>query len=111
MDGTSLTRGDSLIGPPEAPFWAPGAAVVAGEKLDGANLGLSLSSSYQPRAQCRGRSVDATSAPQFRGPPAWQDENLPALASLLAPGGREVSACRVIPMLMAYINTHLLLTC
>lgn len=59
--------------------------VVVEEKLDGANLGLSLDAEGQLRAQNRGQYLDAPHAGQFARLPAWLVQHDEALHAALTP--------------------------
>jgi atypical dual specificity phosphatase len=66
-------------------FVGSGHVVVAEEKVDGANLGFSLSKDYEVKAQNRSHWVCASSHSQFKGLDKWLDEHSWALCRLLAP--------------------------
>jgi ATP-dependent RNA circularization protein (DNA/RNA ligase family) len=59
--------------------------VVVEEKLDGANLGVSLDAQDQLRAQNRGQYLDAPHAGQFARLPAWLVQHDEALRAALTP--------------------------
>ena len=59
--------------------------VLAEEKVDGANLGLSLTKGYEVRCQNRSHYVNPQSHAQFRSLQSWLDEHTGALCQLLAP--------------------------
>lgn len=63
-------RDDKVLSPNEATAFL-NAAVVVEEKLDGANLGVSLSPEGELRAQNRGHYLVAPHAGQFARLPAW----------------------------------------
>jgi len=84
--GSSVTRDDMVMDAGEAAaFWAPGAVVIAEEKIDGANLGLSLTKSFEIRVQNRSHYVNAESHGQFRSLDAWLDEHHGTLCQILEP--------------------------
>merc|ERR1712146_658936 len=58
---------------------------IAEEKVDGANLGLSLTSAYEILAQNRSHYVNSQSATQFRALDGWLAEHGWALCQLLVP--------------------------
>merc|ERR1712224_797920 len=67
-------------------FNTGGTAVVrAEEKVDGANLGLSLTTAYEVRVQNRSHYVSAQSHTQFKPLAGWLDEHSWALCQLLEP--------------------------
>ena len=68
-----------------AAFWAPGVVVLAEEKIDGANLGLSLTNSFEIRVQNRSHYVNSESHGQFRSLDAWLDEHHRPLCQILEP--------------------------
>lgn len=59
--------------------------VVVEEKLDGANLGFSLSSEGELRAQNRGQYLQAPLAGQFARLPSWLTQHSDALHNVLKP--------------------------
>lgn len=84
--GYAVSRDDLVMSAAElAPFIDGRTLVLAEEKVDGANLGLSLSSGYEVRAQNRSHFVSPESAPQFRALGAWIDAHAGALCALLEP--------------------------
>ena len=84
--GSSVTRDDMVMDAGEAAaFWAPGVVVLAEEKIDGANLGISLTKSFEVRVQNRSHYVNAESHGQFRSLDAWLDEHHGALCRILEP--------------------------
>lgn len=84
--GHAVTRDDLLMDPADAARFCDGRTVVtAEEKVDGSNLGFSLTSSYEVRAQNRAHYVTSATHTQFRALDAWLDANSWALCQLLAP--------------------------
>ncbi len=82
--GTAVTRDDLVLEPAEARTFYDGEAVVlAEEKVDGANLGFSLSRDYEVLVQNRSHHVTCESAAQFRPLAGWLDEHRWALCQLL----------------------------
>lgn len=74
------------MGAAEAARYSDGRTVViAEEKVDGANLGFSLSAQYEVRVQNRSHYVNAESHPQFRPLAGWLEEHSWALCQLLLP--------------------------
>mmetsp|Transcript_51518 Transcript_51518/g.130947 ORF Transcript_51518/g.130947 Transcript_51518/m.130947 type:complete len:1157 (-) Transcript_51518:39-3509(-) len=64
-------------------FCGSGRAIYAEEKIDGANLGISLDSSFRWRMQGRGKWVNWNTDPQFAGLEEWLNEHRATLAELL----------------------------
>ncbi|KAG8461589.1 hypothetical protein KFE25_001193 [Diacronema lutheri] len=84
--GHAVTRDDLVMDEPDARRFFDGRTVVtAEEKVDGANLGLSLTREYEVRAQNRSHFVTSATQTQFRALDAWIDEHSWALCQLLAP--------------------------
>lgn len=68
--GNDTPRDDKVLAPEEVRTLLCGPVVVE-EKLDGANLGFSVSAGGRLRAQNRGQYLDATPDGQFRRLPEW----------------------------------------
>lgn len=68
--GTAQPRDDKVLSPSEAAELLTG-GVVLEEKVDGANLGISLSPEGELRAQNRGQYLAEPPAGQFARLPAW----------------------------------------
>ena len=79
-----LPRDDKVLSPAEAQALLSG-DVVMEEKLDGANLGLSLSPDGALRAQNRGQYLSEPHAGQFARLPAWLAQHEPGLRTVLRP--------------------------
>lgn len=82
--GTESPRDDKVLSPNEVTKLLSGDVVVE-EKLDGANLGLSLASDGSIRAQNRGQYLAEPHAGQFSRLPAWLAQHNEALHSVLSP--------------------------
>lgn len=83
---SGVARDDLVMDPAEAAGFFDGrTTVTAEEKVDGANLGISLTSTYEIRAQNRAHFVNAESHQQFRPLSSWLDEHAWALCQLLTP--------------------------
>lgn len=82
--GESSPRDDKVLSPHEAVNLLTGDVVVE-EKLDGANLGLSLAPDGSLRAQNRGQYLAEPHAGQFVRLPAWLAQHGEALRSVLKP--------------------------
>eukprot|EP00761_Pharyngomonas_kirbyi_P006792 gb/GECH01006801.1/.p1 GENE.gb/GECH01006801.1/~~gb/GECH01006801.1/.p1 ORF type:complete len:245 (+),score=47.12 gb/GECH01006801.1/:1-735(+) len=81
--GNSVSRDDLLVDDP-SPFYKE--TVVAEEKVDGANLGISVDpNTLQLRAQNRSHYVCSTSAPQWSGLDRWLQEHAAVLFEVLYP--------------------------
>jgi len=84
--GTAVTRDDLLMDATDAGLFFDGRTIVtAEEKVDGANLGFSLTRDYEIVAQNRSHTVNAESHTQFRPLASWQEEHGWALCQLLEP--------------------------
>eukprot|EP00928_Gymnodinium_smaydae_P085518 TRINITY_DN68_c2_g1_i1.p1 TRINITY_DN68_c2_g1~~TRINITY_DN68_c2_g1_i1.p1 ORF type:complete len:773 (+),score=140.74 TRINITY_DN68_c2_g1_i1:74-2392(+) len=85
-NGRALTESDRLLDADEAKQFFDGRTVViAEEKIDGANLGISLTENYEPRYQNRAHYVSSSYATQWKALDAWWDENGWAICQLLEP--------------------------
>lgn len=82
--GQEEPRDDKVLPPAEVTALLTGEVVVE-EKLDGANLGLSLASDGSLRAQNRGQYLESPHAGQFSRLPAWLAQHSAELQSVLAP--------------------------
>lgn len=82
--GEGAPRDDKLLAPDEVAALLADKVVVE-EKLDGANLGLSLDAHGQLRAQNRGQYLDAPHAGQFGRLPMWLVQHEETLHSVLKP--------------------------
>lgn len=82
--GQDTPRDDKVLSPAEGQALLAGDVVVE-EKLDGANLGLSLGPDGSLRAQNRGQYLAEPHAGQFARLPAWLLQHGDALLSILTP--------------------------
>jgi ATP-dependent RNA circularization protein (DNA/RNA ligase family) len=82
--GEGIPRDDKVLSPAEAAALLAGEVMVE-EKLDGANLGLSLCVNGQLRAQNRGQYLAEPHAGQFARLPAWLTQHSEALCAVLKP--------------------------
>ena len=84
--GTAVTRDDLVMDAADARrFFDGSTVVVAEEKVDGANLGFSLSATYEVQAQNRSHYVNQQTHAQFKPLGQWIDEHSWALCQLLQP--------------------------
>tara|TARA_B110001452_G_scaffold106178_1_gene88003 strand:+ start:113 stop:1342 length:1230 start_codon:yes stop_codon:yes gene_type:complete len=84
--GSAVTRDDIVLSAAEAAEYFDGATVVvAEEKVDGANLGLSLTRDYEVVCQNRAKYVCSESHAQYRPLDGWLAEHSWALCQLLTP--------------------------
>ena len=84
--GSAVTRDDLVMEDALAGRFFDGTStVVAEEKVDGANLGLSLTASYEIRVQNRSHYVTSQSHAQFRSLDSWLAEHSWAVCALLVP--------------------------
>lgn len=82
--GTDAPRDDKVLDPTEARALLAG-SVLLEEKLDGANLGISLADDGQLRAQNRGQYLQEARAGQFSRLPAWLAQHGEAIRTVLHP--------------------------
>ena len=82
--GEGSPRDDKVMSPSEVAALLAGDVVVE-EKLDGANLGLSLAPDGGLRAQNRGQYLEEPHAGQFTRLPAWLAQHSESLRSVLKP--------------------------
>lgn len=82
--GRDMPRDDKVLAPSEAKALLSDDVTVE-EKLDGANLGFSLSPDGSLRAQNRGQYLTDPHAGQFARLPAWLAQHGEALRSALTP--------------------------
>lgn len=82
--GQDAPRDDKVLSPDEVSSLLSDDVVVE-EKLDGANLGLSLAPDGGLRAQNRGQYLEDPHAGQFARLSAWLSQHEAALRSVLAP--------------------------
>lgn len=82
--GGGSPRDDKVLSPNEVTVLLAGDVVVE-EKLDGANIGLSLAPDGTLRAQNRGQYLTEPHAGQFARLPAWLVQHSEDLCAVLAP--------------------------
>ena len=82
--GEGTPRDDKVLSPAEAASLLAGDVVIE-EKLDGANVGLSLAPDGNLRAQNRGQSLAEPHAGQFARLPVWLAQHGGALRAVLKP--------------------------
>lgn len=82
--GEGSPRDDKVMSPNEVAALLADDVVVE-EKLDGANIGLSLAPDGRLRAQNRGQYLDEPHAGQFARLPAWLAQHGEALRAVLKP--------------------------
>ncbi|HCE6499282.1 TPA: RNA ligase family protein [Pseudomonas aeruginosa] len=82
--GDNVPRDDKVLDPAEAKALLTGSVVVE-EKLDGANLGLSLGEGGELRAQNRGQYLQEPHAGQFSRLPVWLVQHGEAIRAVMRP--------------------------
>lgn len=82
--GAGVPRDDKVLDPAEAKVLLAGSVLVE-EKLDGANLGLSLADDGELRAQNRGQYLQEPHSGQFSRLPAWLAQHGDAIRAVLRP--------------------------
>lgn len=85
LGGDDMPRDDKLLTPAEAEQLLA-AEVMVEEKLDGANLGVSVGPDGGLRAQNRGQYLQEPLTGQFARLPEWLAQHRSSLLELLAPG-------------------------
>ena len=83
--GEAVTRDDLVMSASDGAAWLKDATVTVEEKIDGANLGVSLGSDYAPLFQNRSHFVNCASATQWKGLDRWWSENSTMLCQVLEP--------------------------
>lgn len=84
--GRALTESDWLLTPGEAERFFDGRSVlVVEEKIDGTNLGISLTADYEPLFQNRSHYVMSSYATQWKAVDTWWGEHGWAVCQLLEP--------------------------
>lgn len=90
----AATRDDLIMTPADANAFlsaSPGQLLVVQEKVDGANLGVSIDpATLALRAQNRSHFVNSASHLQFKGLQHWLEEHREALWPLLSQGGGDL---------------------
>eukprot|EP00746_Dinoflagellata_sp_MGD_P165167 gnl/MRDRNA2_/MRDRNA2_94281_c0_seq1.p1 gnl/MRDRNA2_/MRDRNA2_94281_c0~~gnl/MRDRNA2_/MRDRNA2_94281_c0_seq1.p1 ORF type:complete len:1416 (+),score=292.18 gnl/MRDRNA2_/MRDRNA2_94281_c0_seq1:81-4250(+) len=80
----SATRDDKHLDPTLVKKFCGGSSmVVVEEKIDGANLGISLDSQYRPRLQGRSKWVNWETDYQFKGLEEWLSQHASTLCEVL----------------------------
>lgn len=82
--GADVPRDDKVLDPAEAKALLAGSVLVE-EKLDGANLGLSLADDGELRAQNRGQYLQEPHSGQFSRLPAWLAQHGEAIRAVMRP--------------------------
>jgi atypical dual specificity phosphatase len=83
--GDGVTRDDLVMTVSDANSWIEGVLVNVEEKIDGANLGISVDSNYSPLFQNRSHYVNSASASQWKGLDKWWKDHSAVLTTLLEP--------------------------
>lgn len=83
--GAGQPRDDKVLSPAEVTSLLSGEVIVE-EKVDGANLGLSLGAGDELRAQNRGQYLIPPYSGQFARLPGWIAQHGEALARVIRPG-------------------------
>eukprot|EP01012_Entosiphon_sulcatum_P031287 TRINITY_DN3924_c0_g1_i2.p1 TRINITY_DN3924_c0_g1~~TRINITY_DN3924_c0_g1_i2.p1 ORF type:complete len:1006 (-),score=130.86 TRINITY_DN3924_c0_g1_i2:8-3025(-) len=84
INAGAATRDDLVQSAAALAEWF-GKSVTVEEKVDGANLGISLTKDYRPQCQNRSHYVTSESHTQFRGLDEWLAEHGGDLCSILEP--------------------------
>jgi len=84
--GEGVTRDDLVMSQGDALNWIQNTNVIVEEKIDGANLGVSLSEDYLPLFQNRSHFVNSASGTQWKGLDRWWNDNSAVLTTILEPG-------------------------
>lgn len=84
--GHAVTADDLLVGADDlSHFYGSGAVVIAEEKVDGANLGVSIGPNFQILFQNRAHYVNDATHTQFSGLSRWGEQHSTVLHALLQP--------------------------
>jgi hypothetical protein len=83
--GGAVTRDDLVMSTEDAKAWVCGKTLVVEEKIDGANLGISLAADYTPRFQNQSHFVNSATATHWRGLDRWWSENGSMVCTVLEP--------------------------
>lgn len=84
--GRILKESDRLLDPADAAIFFDGSTnVIVEEKIDGANLGISLSENWEPLFQNRSHYVSSAFATQWKALDTWWEEHSWAICQLLEP--------------------------
>lgn len=87
VGGNGVTRDDLVFSSKEAEnFIKEGTAVIIEEKIDGANIGISIAEDYQIKVQNRSHYVDSFTHKQFSTLNSWIEQHSEDLFSVLTPG-------------------------
>lgn len=85
-NGRALSESDRLLAPEEAAHFFDGRTIIiAEEKIDGANLGISLTSAYEAQFQNRAHYVTSAYATQWKALDSWWDTHSWAVCQILEP--------------------------
>lgn len=84
--GDGVTRDDLVMSSKDAEEWIRDCDVNVEEKIDGANLGISLSDDYSPLFQNRSHYVNSASGTQWKGLDKFWKDHSAVLTTMLEPG-------------------------
>ena len=106
--GSALSTDDLLLSPAQSRrFVGPEASVVlVQEKVDGANIGLTLMADWSVAVQNRAHYVTAATHAQFSALPQWIEQHKAELNDLLAPPGRYTVALNTTHRLLPPVAVH-----
>jgi len=88
--GNGVTRDDLIMTKKEADAFLKNNEFVIEEKVDGANIGISIDNDYKIKVQNRSHFVDSTSHKQFSTLEAWIEKNSEDLYKVLSPPGENI---------------------
>ena len=86
--GNGVTRDDLIMTKKEADSFLKGNEFVIEEKVDGANIGISIDNNYKIKVQNRSKFVNSTTHKQFSTLDAWLEKNSEDLYEILSPPGK-----------------------
>jgi len=86
--GNGVTRDDLVMTKKEAENLLKSSTFVIEEKVDGANIGLSMDENFTIRAQNRSHYVNSSTHKQFSTLDAWINEHSEDLYKILSPPGK-----------------------
>jgi hypothetical protein len=80
----NIERDDLLLDKADAArFWGPGRVVRCEEKIDGSNLGFSLSVNWEVQVQNRAKYICSASASQYKALDSWIEQHQGELCQIL----------------------------
>lgn len=88
--GSGVSRDDLLMNKKEAEKFLQDGNIVIEEKIDGANIGISIDKDYAIKVQNRSHFVNSSSHKQFSTIESWIEQHSSDLFQILDPPGRYI---------------------